>query len=149
MASIRTTPPGAEVFRRNFGDRDGTWELIGRSPIQKYRLPVVEPQWRFELKGYATVERSTFAMFGDVLQSPSLSLAMDYESKASGGMVHQTHCVTMSWDFGPLQNTAAMLAGLPGFEDLPGILLGDYWIDRYEVTNKQFKEFLDTGGYKK
>jgi hypothetical protein len=37
----------------------------------------------------------------------------------------------------------AMLFGLPGFEDLPGIILGDYWIDKFEVTNKQFKEFLD------
>ena len=28
-------------------------------------------------------------------------------------------------------------------------MLKDYWIDRYEVTNKQFKEFLDNGGYSK
>src|SRR5262249_37587616 len=36
-----------------------------------------------------------------------------------------------------------------GFEDLPAVPLGDYWIDKYEVTNKQFKEFLDHGGYSK
>ena len=32
VASIRTTPPGAAVFRRNFGDRDSAWEFVGRSP---------------------------------------------------------------------------------------------------------------------
>jgi cephalosporin-C deacetylase-like acetyl esterase len=32
---------------------------------------------------------------------------------------------------------------------VPAILLKDYWLDRYEVTNKQFKEFIDKGGYNK
>jgi dienelactone hydrolase len=38
---------------------------------------------------------------------------------------------------------------LPGFEALPAIPLGDYWMDRYEVTNQQYKNFLDEGGYLK
>ena len=25
----------------------------------------------------------------------------------------------------------------------------DYWMDRYEVTNKKYKEFVDAGGYRK
>ena len=27
--------------------------------------------------------------------------------------------------------------------------LDDYWIDRFEVTNRQFKEFVDQGGYRR
>jgi len=27
--------------------------------------------------------------------------------------------------------------------------LTDYWMDRYEVTNRQFKEFVERGGYRK
>lgn len=38
---------------------------------------------------------------------------------------------------------------IPGYEQLPSILLEDYWIDRYEVTNRQFKEFVSHGGYQK
>jgi eukaryotic-like serine/threonine-protein kinase len=146
-ASIHTTPPGASIFRRSFGSPDNAWKLLGRSPIEKYRLPLVDTQWRFELKGYSTVERSTNIIFGDVLPSTSLSLAMDHESQAPHGMVHQTDGLAES-GLGSLQNTPATLLGLPGFEDLPAVLLGDYWIDRYEVTNKQFKEFLDKAGYK-
>ncbi len=26
--------------------------------------------------------------------------------------------------------------------------LEDYWIDQFEVTNRQFKEFVDRGGYR-
>jgi formylglycine-generating enzyme required for sulfatase activity len=48
-----------------------------------------------------------------------------------------------------LQHTPGSLYGLPGFDALPAVPLRDYWIDRYEVTNKQFKQFLDQGGYRK
>ena len=38
---------------------------------------------------------------------------------------------------------------IPGFEHLEPLQLPDYWIDKYEVTNKQFKKFVDSGGYQK
>jgi len=25
--------------------------------------------------------------------------------------------------------------------------LDEYWLDKYEVTNRQFKDFIDRGGY--
>ena len=31
----------------------------------------------------------------------------------------------------------------------PCVSLPGFWIDRYEVTNRQFKEFVDAGGYRK
>jgi len=135
------------VLRRGTRDPDGKWELVGRSPIQKYKSPLVDTQWRIESKGYAPVERSFFVSLGDVAPS-ALVAAMDREREAVAGMVHQTDGLGNS-DFGSLQSTPVRLVGLPGFEDLPPILLGDYWIDRYEVTNKQFQDFLDSDGYKK
>ena len=35
------------------------------------------------------------------------------------------------------------------YRSLDPVQLGDYWLDKYEVTNRQFKEFLDRGGYRK
>ena len=34
---------------------------------------------------------------------------------------------------------------------LPGLLpdLRDFWIDKFEVTNRQFKTFVDAGGYRR
>ena len=122
-ASIRTTPPGVSVFRRNYKPSDSTWELVGRSPIEKYRLPLVDSQWRFELKGFAIAERSTMVMWGQVLPSSSLSIAMDEEAKAPRGMVHQTDGFGVS-GIGSLQNTPVTLLGLPGFEDLPAVPAG-------------------------
>jgi formylglycine-generating enzyme required for sulfatase activity len=65
---------------------------------------------------------------------------MDEEARAPAGMVHPAY---------GSENGPDDLLGLPGFEDLPAVSMGDYWIDRYEVTNKQFKRFLDQGGYRK
>ncbi len=39
---------------------------------------------------------------------------------------------------------------IPGIEKAVSIVdLPDYWMDRFEVTNKRFKEFVDAGGYRK
>src|SRR5256885_15477017 len=34
----------------------------------------------------------------------------------------------------------------PGFEHIRPIRLGDYLMDRFEVTNREFKRFVDSGG---
>ena len=36
---------------------------------------------------------------------------------------------------------------IPGLEHLGPVVLEGYWMDKYEVTNNQFKEFMDAGGY--
>ena len=43
-----------------------------------------------------------------------------------------------------------MLRALGGAARVFGsqVQLDDYWIDRFEVTNRQFKEFVDGGGYR-
>jgi dienelactone hydrolase len=35
------------------------------------------------------------------------------------------------------------------YRSADSVRLDDYWLDKYEVTNKQFKEFVDRGGYQK
>ena len=147
-ASIHTTPPGVSIFRRNYRSSNRTWEFVGRSPIEKYRLPLVDLQWKFELKGFATVERSTVGLYERFLQDDSLSLIMDQDEQAPAGMVHQTDGVAASWSLGSLQETPVTLLGLGGFDGLPALRLQDYWLDRFEVTNIQFKEFVDEGGYR-
>jgi serine/threonine protein kinase/formylglycine-generating enzyme required for sulfatase activity/pimeloyl-ACP methyl ester carboxylesterase len=138
-ASIRTTPPGATVYRRNYDAPHGAWELVGRTPIEKRRMPLVHSQWKFELQGFATVERATFPFPGD-----SLSVAMVEEGKAPAGMVRVGPAATAHSVPVPVT-----LEGLPAYADLPAVPLEGFWIDKYEVTNAKFKQFLDQGGYRK
>ena len=37
----------------------------------------------------------------------------------------------------------------PSLAHLPPVALPDYWIDRHEVTNREFKRFVDDGGYRR
>jgi serine/threonine protein kinase/cephalosporin-C deacetylase-like acetyl esterase len=134
--SIRTTPPGVSVYRKNYNATDRAWEFVGRSPIENFRFPLVDSRWKFELKGFSTVERATFP-------EDSMTVTMDEESIVPAGMVH----VELA---GSEAETAAVgLSGLAGFETLPAIPLGNYWIDKFEVTNADYKWFVDEGGYQK
>ena len=120
--SIRTTPPGADVYIKDYMDMDGRWELLGTSPIpevwashtQKYRARVVK-------QGFEPVE-AALTPFG-----PN-SFTLTPQGAAPPGMV---------WA------SAGPASRLP-----KGTVLPDYWIDRYEVTNRQYQEFVSAGGYR-
>jgi hypothetical protein len=47
------------------------------------------------------------------------------------------------WAGGPFQ------IFIPGLDHLPPVKLPDYWIDQHEVTNRDFKRFVDDGGYRR
>ena len=145
FASIRTSPAGAAIFRRSFSAQNSPWQFVGRTPLNNYRVPLVDLQWRFELPGFAPVERSTAALWGRVFPSNSMSITMDRDAEAPKGMIHQTDGVSSDGVM-PLDTSPVPLV-LYGLEVLPAVLLRSYWIDRYEVTNKQFKRFIDSGGY--
>jgi eukaryotic-like serine/threonine-protein kinase len=132
--SITTTPPGASVFRKNYNSPDSVWELVGRSPIRDRRFPLIDSVWKFELKGFASVERATFP-------TDSVALTMDRDGEAPAGMVHVQ--LTAS----PSETRPVRLYGLPSFETFPAVPLRNFWIDRFEVTNAEFKQFIDKGGY--
>jgi dienelactone hydrolase len=57
----------------------------------------------------------------------------------------------MSWVSGtaPILQIEGAPAGLhfPGIENMPPQQLGDFFIDRHEVTQREFKRFVDAGGY--
>ncbi len=148
FGNIHTTPPGAAVFRRSlvFGIVLGNWSVIPRSRIAGSRG--LMPNGDSSCRAFLRLSGRRWLFFGRFVIPGSLSVTMDPDTTSSAGMVHQTEGVSMS-GVRPLKITPASLFGLPGFEDVPEIMLGDYWLDRYETTNKQFKEFLDKGGYQK
>ena len=47
------------------------------------------------------------------------------------------------------QSTPVHLYGMPGYDTLPPVPLTDFWMDKFEVTNAEYKRFVDQGGYRK
>lgn len=127
--SIKTTPPGADIYFKDYRAINGSWTYLGRSPIEKARLPVGYFRWKVEKKDLTTVEGSASA------RSESLSFILDEPRGVPEGMVH------VSTD----DPSSSII--IPGLEHLPPVSLHDFWIDRYEVTNKAFMQFVADGGY--
>jgi DNA-binding winged helix-turn-helix (wHTH) protein/predicted esterase len=120
--SIYSTPAGAGVHVKAYDDPDGQWLAIGQTPIENFLLPLGYYRWRIIKPGFRTVEG------GAGFQSATIEFTLDREGSLPSEMVH-----VPKQDF--------QLFGLNP------VHLEDYWMDKYEVTNKQFKEFIDKGGY--
>jgi eukaryotic-like serine/threonine-protein kinase len=71
---------------------------------------------------------------GDAVEE---SVALDEAAKIPAGMVRVS----------PEKYYKTLF--IPGYDGMPELALKDYWIDQYEVTNRQFKIFVDQGGYQK
>ncbi len=139
--SITTTPPGAAVYRKPYSAAETAWELVGHTPIKNLRSPQVDLAFKLELAGFATVENSFFAE--TMGPDDQLEVAMQENAKAPAGMVF------LDLGSSPEGSTVGLFGLGNGFQSLPPVPLTSYWIDKYEVTNRQFKQFVDQGGYRK
>jgi cephalosporin-C deacetylase-like acetyl esterase len=90
--------------------------------------------WKGQLPGYETVEDVGPGPFSSQIR---LRFAMSPPAQVPTGMVR----------IASVQSSFAVQ--LPALEHLPPVILPDFWIDRHEVTNRAFKQFLDDGGYRR
>jgi eukaryotic-like serine/threonine-protein kinase len=122
-ASVRTSPPGADLYVRGYAEKDGEWMLLGRSPLENFRGPLGYYRWRVTRPGFTTFEAA-----GPVgMRDTSITLAP--EDTLPAGMLQ-------------IPAGAASVPGA-GTVAFPAFLL-----DRYEVTNRDYKKFVDAGGYR-
>jgi len=137
--TLESNPPGASVYRREYDGSRDSWEYVGRTPLKNIRQPRGVFIWKFEKLGYGTILRLTPALIprfypGEAVQG---QVMLDEMAKIPQGMVRvspQTYFKSLF---------------IPGYDGMPELALNDYWIDQYEVTNQQFKAFVDQGGYQK
>ena len=142
--SVSTEPPGAEVFVRRYEPRaEAAAEVprsLGRTPLSHAALPRGDYILRVELAGYEPFERtvSSAVARSEFKSSGSPQIEVAWTLRESGkvpvGMV--------AVPGGPYK--------LVGYGQPTGatVRLGDFFLDRYEVTNREFAEFVNAGGYR-
>jgi eukaryotic-like serine/threonine-protein kinase len=139
--SLETTPSGVDVYRRDYVNASAPWELVGQTPLKNVRQPRGMFVWKFEKPGFGTVLRTTTSLIPRYSVPPGESVEgsviLDEEGKIPPGMVRVS----------PQKYFKTLF--IPGYEGMPELQLKDYWIDQYEATNRQFKAFVDQGGYQK
>jgi formylglycine-generating enzyme required for sulfatase activity/dienelactone hydrolase len=137
--SVQTTPRGARVYIRDYLAVSGEWEFLGRSPLEGLKVRRGCKRWKIVMPGYETVEGVFFVEAAKAIPHfgvpAEVKVALDKIGTIPPGMARiRGEAIRPRVD----KPTA-----------LPELQLGDYFLDRYEVTNRQFKEFVDTGGYEK
>ena len=115
-------PPGAAVSIADYVERDGPWLELGQTPIVDQQVPFGYYRLRIVKPGFVPVEIGS-----PMLGRPPISLVP--ESANVPGMVRVPG--------GPYG------VGMAGTVRLP-----NYWIGTREVTNREFKRFVDAGGYR-
>jgi eukaryotic-like serine/threonine-protein kinase len=123
--SVQSNPVGARVEIQDYA-KPGEWFTLGTTPLKNVRVPKGYFRWKLSSPGQE-----------DFLSAPPTADAMQFNLAGvdrKGGMVP--------------------VPGGPSVEyvDFAGVVYGDlpdYDIDKFEVTNAQYQQFVDQGGYQK
>jgi predicted esterase len=124
VISIETEPPGVKIYCRPFDQTEADWEFIGVSPIDSMEMPGYLYHWKFEKSGYETLYRQFWSK-GSMDFRTGKHPAASYECRLK-----------------KIGTLIANMIYIPETEEIPA-----FYIDKYEITNKQFKQFIDSGGY--
>jgi dienelactone hydrolase len=130
---IDSEPPGADVYMKNYSNPEHEWAHVGITPIEDARIPVGIFRWKFEKEGYETV----------------LAAASSWDISLSGRLTDKD-LLEPNNIFRKLDKVGEIPAGMvrvAGAETPLG-KVGDFFIDRYEVTNAEFHQFVLDGGYR-
>ncbi len=128
--TIETNPPGADIHVKPYRKPAADWEYLGKSPLKNIRVARDFQRLRITKDGCAPLERAEGPAFGGRLLLGRLRYFLTPTDSTPLGMVQVQG-----------GQTASLLTRLPAVQ------LSDFWIDRFEVTNREFKEFVDRGGY--
>ncbi len=118
--SFDSDPPGAVVWVKGYDHPEREWIRLGEVPL--HNVVVAQPaRYRVEKEGYATFEGAPFG--------GKMTFRLFREDEIPPGMVR-------------------VEAGRASFGAGDSVALDGFWIDTYEVTNREFKAFVDAGGYR-
>ena len=117
------TPEGVDVAIKNYLDVNGSWEPLGRTPLQA-PLPFGYYRVRLSKDGFEPVELSAPAA-----GRPRFALVLTPKGTAPGDMVR-------------------VGGGTFGLGAIRQAVIPDFWLDRLEVTNREYQRFVDAGGYR-
>jgi hypothetical protein len=125
-ASIESEPSGADVSVLRYDGAPNDWENLGRTPLKAVRIPHGVYLWRIAKPGFA----ETRTLFVATLER---KFQLRAERGVPAGMV-------------PVAGGRAVLGS--ALVDAPKVQLDGFLVDRTEVTNEEFKKFVDAGGYR-
>lgn len=118
--SVRTDPAGVDVFFKEFSDTTGSWKFLGTTPADSLKIA-----------------RGIFYQFKLVKAGYDTLMAAQLSANEPGELVRN------------LFRYGTVPAGMVPVAEIVNDTSMCYFIDKYEVTNRQYKKFIDSGAYLK
>jgi hypothetical protein len=130
---VNTDPPGAEVSVKAYGVAEASWMSMGVTPVS-LRVPYQMMHWRIAKAGYEPFEGAPFS--GGSIGELAEGLVLDSVGTRPAG--------TVRIPGGPLDR----LLLIRPTQVIGGTEVQPYYLEQFEVTNRQFEAFVDAGGYR-
>jgi len=127
LVSVASNPAGARVAIQDYL-QPGAWFTLGSTPLRNQRVPRGYLRWRVSKPG-----EGAFVAAPPTAAAMHFALASVHRLSASG---------MVPVPGGPLYDWIDWLGWVI-------VKLPDYQMDRSEVTNGQFQQFVDQGGYQR
>jgi formylglycine-generating enzyme required for sulfatase activity/predicted Ser/Thr protein kinase len=167
--SVSTEPAGAHVYLKRFASGEAgkiqQRQLIGTTPISNLKIARGDYIIYIEKDGYAPIQRTVSSALDRQTKALFGPLKLRREVKAVEGKSGES---TFLFDAdAPIRNQAKLIPSAQAPERMvfvPGgeyrlvssgkpteaaVRLDDYFIDQFEVSNREFIEFINAGGYLK
>ncbi len=148
--NIPSDPSGAKVYRRSYSATDSEWEELGTTPLRNVRIPFGISLIRLEIDDRPPLLR----MIGSGLLPEVDDLSVLFESWPVDEEQRLTYIGILPYTY--KLDTESLVND--GFERVPGwevdldsgpVEFGEFFIGRKEITNREFKEFTNAGGYQR
>jgi dienelactone hydrolase len=123
--NIVTLPAGAKVYRASLADTT-VWHDLGTAPLDSIQLPRQIGLFRYERPGDRPLYNAARFPYASVVLDSVAGPDPEMISIAGG-------------------NYGTFLVGADGS---PPVKLQGWKMDRYETSNREFKAFVDAGGYR-
>jgi eukaryotic-like serine/threonine-protein kinase len=123
VTSIVTSPVGAEVAIKDYATPDQPWRVLGHSPLKEVTIPLGYMRWRVSTPAYRTREFAETGILNPVIR---------FEIFPDGSQPAEMETVPAGVTYGS-----------------PGVQVAEFLLDRYEVTNRKYQEFVNAGGYRR
>ncbi len=120
-----TDPVGANVYVREYSDIDGEWKHLGKTPIDSLEVPAfLFYRVRIEKPGFEDVMAVAYTGVDTISRTLFENGTVPEDMVYVEGYLDEVKNVFLTEGYG-------------------------FFMDRHEVTNEQFKKFVDAGGYMK
>lgn len=140
IATIPSEPSGALVYRRPYRRQDAEWQLLGTTPLENIHFPWGLSEVRLEMNGYEPLYRNMGGIGGAfVMLNPGQEADIGYPSAYDMTLL-------------PVGSLPGNKIRVPGWTETingTGQPFNEFLLDKYEVTNSEYKAFVDAGGYER